>query len=238
MSDRSARLAGLYASVAAVLAFLLAPLLALSYFATEDGRGELDAGSVAAWAEPARDAVGGLLTFASADDVYSWYGRAFALVVPALILCARAVRARRPSTVGRSERYGWRVALVGYSVLAVGVACAFWTPLLTASFYVGVLPGLLLSVAGSTVLGIALIRAGSRPRATAWLLALSFPLWIAASVVLGHNSLGLLPLFVAWAAAGVRLRSVDAVAGPASETFSAPRRGSVAPPQGSASAGR
>lgn len=67
--DRAVRLAGLYAVLAAVASFLVTPLLALSYFATESGDEELEVGSVSAWAEPARDLAGGLLTFASADSV-------------------------------------------------------------------------------------------------------------------------------------------------------------------------
>lgn len=66
-------------------------------------------------------------------------------------------------------------------------------------------PGLLLSLVGSTMLGIALVRSPQRPRLTGWLLALAFPLWLAGSAVLGHNSIGLLALWVAWAATGWRL---------------------------------
>lgn len=64
---------------------------------------------------------------------------------------------------------------------------------------------MLLSVIGSTVLGIALLRACHAPRLTAWLLALAFPLLVVASDVLGHNSLGMIPIFVAWAASGRHL---------------------------------
>jgi hypothetical protein len=49
VSERRLRLAGLYAVVAAVASFVLTPLLALSYFATEDGADELKTGTVEAW---------------------------------------------------------------------------------------------------------------------------------------------------------------------------------------------
>jgi hypothetical protein len=65
-------------------------------------------------------------------------------------------------------------------------------------------PGLLIALIGSTMLGIALLRSAYRPRSTAWLLTLSFPLWVVGSVVLGHNSIGLVPLLVAWAMAAWR----------------------------------
>ena len=68
-----------------------------------------------------------------------------------------------------------------------------------------VAPGLLLSTVGSTLLGIRFLRSAYHPRLTGWLLALSLPLWSVGSDVLGHNSLGLVPLFVAWAATGWRI---------------------------------
>ena len=64
---------------------------------------------------------------------------------------------------------------------------------------------MLVSVIGSTVLGIAFLRAGYRPRLTAWVLTLALPSAVALSTLLGHNSIGLLPLMVAWAATGLRL---------------------------------
>jgi hypothetical protein len=72
------------------------------------------------------------------------------------------------------------------------------------------LPGMLLMFVGSTVLGIGLIRTAYRPRSTSWLLALSIPLMIVASDVLGHNSLGLVPLLVAWATTGWRFSRAHA----------------------------
>jgi hypothetical protein len=205
MSDRVGRLAGLYTVAAAAASIVLAPMLALSYFATEDGASELETGTVSAWAEPARDIAGGFLTFASRDDVYTWYGRAFLLIAPALALCAWAARSRRPTETGRGERWGWRLALMGYALAPVALGVVFWTPFRDEGFLVLLVPAMLLTFLGSTVLGVALIRAGYRPRLTAWLLAVSVPLWIVASDLLGHNSLGLVPVFVAWAATGWRL---------------------------------
>ena len=101
-------------------------MLALSYFATADGAQELETGTVSAWADPARDTVGGLLTWASADRVYSTYVQVFALLFPAVFLCARAVRARRSMPGGRLERWGWRIALAGYGLAAVGLAAVFF----------------------------------------------------------------------------------------------------------------
>jgi hypothetical protein len=212
MSDRARRLSGLYAVVAAAVAVLLAPLLALSYFATSEGVEELEMGTVSAWAEPGRDVAGGLLTWASADRVYSTYVQAFAILFVGVFLCALAVRTRR-TPAGGNERWGWRIALTGYGLTAIGVLGVSFglvtgdaaNPAVDVAFIAFLLPGMFISVIGSTVLGIAFLRAGYRPRLTAWLLTLAFPSMVALSTLLGHNSIGLLPLMVAWAATGLRL---------------------------------
>jgi len=213
MSDRAIRLVGLYATIAAAASLVFAPLLALSYLATEQGADELETGTVSAWADPARDLAGALLTFASPDRVYSTYTQVLALLFPAVLLCAWAARSLRPRPETRLERWGWRLALSGYALLGAGlVAVSFVligaSPASTVTnlvFLPLIIPGLLLGTLGSTMLGIRLLRSGYRPHLTAWLLALAVPLWIVGSVVLGHNSLGVLPLFIAWAATGRQL---------------------------------
>lgn len=172
MSDRATRLTALYAMVAAVAAVLLSPLLALSYFATDEGAEALEAGTVSAWADAADDLVGGLLTWASPQRVYATCVQVFALLFPAIFLCARAVRARRPVVAGRLERWGWRIALLGYGLLSVGLIAASVAlvdssaavegssayGLLDAAFIALMLPGMAASAIGSTVLGSALLR--------------------------------------------------------------------------------
>lgn len=207
------RLTGLYAMFAAAASLLFAPLLALSYFATEDGAEDLEIGTVSAWADPACDLAGGLLTWASPDRVYSTYLQLLALLFPAVFLCARAVRARRPVPSGDLECWGWRIALAGYGLAAVGILAAAvvlsggdpTSDAFETVFLALMVPGMLITVIGSTVLGIALLRNGFMPRLTAWLLALAFPLLIVGSSVLGHNSLGMVPIFIAWGAAGSHL---------------------------------
>ncbi len=212
MSDRASRLTGLYATIAAAAALLLSPLLALSYFATGEGAEELELGTVSAWSDPAGDLAGGLLTWASPDRVYATYVQAFALLFPAIFLCARVIRARR-TPAGRNERWGWRIALTGYALAGVGLVAAS-VALLPAEpdsaavnvvFLALMLPGMLVSVLGSTVLGIALLRDRYRPWLTAWLLMLAFPSMVVVPTILGHNSLGMLPLMLAWGATGVTL---------------------------------
>jgi hypothetical protein len=213
VSERTARIVGLYSVVAGAAAIVVSPLLAMSYFAIDDGKDELDTATVSAWAKPGRDLAGGLLTFASADRVYATYIQLFLLLAPAILLCAWAVRSRRPASMGRFERWGWRIALVGYACLLVGgitvslmlVKASPNGNFVNVPFLLLIVPGILISTIGSVVLGIALIRAGYRPRLTTWILAVAFPLWIVGSDVLGHNSIGLTPILVAWGLSGWRL---------------------------------
>ncbi len=205
---------GTYAVVAAATAVVVAPLLALAYFGTADGAQYLEQGSVAAWAVPAGETLGGLVGWASPDRRYATYTQLMAVMFPAIPLLAAVVRRARlvePRT--RPERVGWMVALIGYSVFAVALL-AQAVLLVSADsssgvvdvVYLGLMvPGMLLSVIGSTVLGVALVRGGHTPRLTAWLLVLALPLLVLGSGVGGHNGLGLVPLFVAWGATGARL---------------------------------
>ncbi|MDQ1662309.1 MAG: hypothetical protein QOJ68_2289 [Blastococcus sp.] len=213
MPERRTRLIGLYAVVAACIATAVAPLLALSYFATSGGVEQLDNATVSAWAVPGRDLAGGLLTWASPNRVYATYWLVFWALFAVVFLCARAEHARRPSDAGALERWGWRLALVGYALGAAGSLAAIaalvdGSPeniVVDVAFFTLMLPGLLLDAVGSTILGIALLRNGYRPRTIAWLLVLAFPSTAVLSTVLGNFSLGMLAVLVAWATAGWRL---------------------------------
>ena len=217
MPVRNTRAIALYAMVAGICAVLVSPLLAMAYFATSEGAEELEIGTISAWVEPGRDLVGGLLTFASPDRVYSTYTLLFALLFPAVILTANVVRSRRPTSQTKPEQWGWRLARIGYlmfgaglGIVAVAVIVATSdTAIVNIAFMALMFPGLLLSLIGSTTLGCALVRARYQPRVSAWLLALAFPLWIVGDFIIGHNSIGLVPLFLAWAASGAALRRAE-----------------------------
>lgn len=213
MPERRTRLIGLYAVLAACIATAAAPLLALSYFATSGGVEQLDNETVSAWAVPGRDLVGGLVTWASPNRVYATYWLAFWALFVVVFLCARAVHARRPSDVGRLERWGWRLALVGYAMGAAGSLAAVAALIdgspenivVDVAFFGLMLPAILFDAVGSTVLGIALLRNGYRPRVTAWLLVLALPSIVVISTVAGNFSLGSLAVPAAWATTGWRL---------------------------------
>src|SRR5687767_6982628 len=194
MTDRVVGRVGLYSTIAAAVALVLSPLLALSYFATVEGAPELERGTVSAWATPARDLVGALLTWASPERVYATYWLLFWALFPAVFLCARVVHARRPTSGRRAERWGWRMALVGYAFASLGpvVAAAMLITgstsgaLIDVLFLAVMLPAIALDAIGSTVLGVALLRSGYEPRTTAWLLAVVVPSMIVLPIVLGN----------------------------------------------------
>jgi hypothetical protein len=217
MLDRRARLPGLAAVLAAAAACVVSPLLALSYFATVEGAAELERATVSAWAEPARDLAGGLLTWASPERVYGTYWLSFWALFAAVFLCARTVHARQPAG-GKLERWGWRAALFGYALGAVGAVAAFVILVsgstadaaIDVAFVALMLPATAIDVIGSTVLGIALLRRRYRPRLTAWSLTLVLPSMLVLPTFLGNLSLGLLVVYVAWAATGWRLWHAEA----------------------------
>lgn len=208
MSDAAV---GRTAWFAAWTGLVLAPVHALARFATEDGKADLDSAVVRAWAEPARERLLPLLDWADPDTVYLTYGKLFFPILLAATLCAFAVRRRRAQARG-AEMWGWRIASVGYVVLTAATVGEYWTPYLDEAFAILAIPGLLLSVIGSTVLGIGLLRRRFQPRLSAWLLAGWLPLVVLLSAVVALGA-ALLPMLFAWALAGRRLLLAESAGG-------------------------
>jgi hypothetical protein len=217
MNPSIARTAGIAAVAASAATVVIAPLHALARFATEDGASDLASPIVAAWARPAGEVAGGLLTFSDPDTVYTTYGKYWLIFMAAVLACAVAMRARRPVPMRGAERWGWRIALAGYGLTAAGSFVSYWTPYVDAGFVALTLPGQLLSTIGNTLLGVALLRAHARPRLTGWLLALDLPLSIL-FITAGSMATGVLPFALAWAAAGWRLSRTEAADVPAAVT--------------------
>lgn len=189
---------GRAAFTAAVAGTALAPIHALARYATADGKEDLESGVVRAWAEPAAERLRPLLDWAGPDTVYTTYGKLWAPILAAALLCAFAVRRRRTPSGG--EKWGWRLALTGLVGMAVGVTGTYWTPLMD-EFFVMTLPFALIAMIGSTVLGVNLLRRGFRPRTTPVLLTLWFPLFIVLSSVVALGA-ATLPVLWAWGVAG------------------------------------
>jgi hypothetical protein len=205
---------GRTAWVMAWVALVGGQLHALSRFRTEDGKGDLELPGTAAWANPADDALAPLLDWGEPNLVYLTYGKLWLPVVLAILACALLVhRERAPRG---AERWVWRVVLLAYAWAAVGITLSYWTQwtsdydnaVFTVAFAV-TFPAILLTVIGSTVLGIVLLVKGFRPWLPALLVAGTFPLALAITMV---TSLGnvLLPIAFAFGLLGRRLAMAEA----------------------------
>ena len=206
---------GRAAFVAAVAATVHAPVAALTRFATEEGKEDLESGVVRAWAEPAADVLAPLLEWGSADTVYLTYGKLWAPILLAAVLCAFAVRRHR--TPSGAEKWGWRLTLTGITGIGIGVTTSYWTPLLDEAFLLTI-PFMLIGMIGGLVLGIGLLRRGFRPRATSVLLVAWLPAFFVLTDVIAMGA-ALLPVLWAFGLAGRAL---------AAEPAETPARGLVA----------
>jgi hypothetical protein len=198
-----------YARISSVVTLLVAPLTALSYFATKDGAESYDVASTKFWAHPARELLDPLLSFGSVDRVYATYVLVLAVMLPALPLAAWTVRrARAPFARIGERRASWVVAaawsLCSAGLLIAGLALQVkpsdtaGNSVVNLAFMIGVFPGLVIGVLGSLVLGIMLLRTDFAPRGSAVVIMLALPVWFVGSVVLGFNSLGIVPQLLAW----------------------------------------
>lgn len=182
----------------ALATLVIGQLHALARHATEDGRSDLDLPLTALWAEPAARALEPLLGWAGRDTVYLTYGKwwlpAMAVTVAAGVM---VMRLRAPYGV---ERWGWRLMLVGFSLLAVGTGIFYWGQWTSYNAIgdVGLwvqIPGALLGFVGATVLGVGLLRRGARPRLAAVLLLLAVPGLFAITMVTSLGNTGLPIMF-------------------------------------------
>jgi hypothetical protein len=173
---------------------------AMARHQTADGKGDLEMWTTRVWSDPGRKLFAPLLDWASPDVVYVTWGKIWLPVFVAFTLCAFAIhRRRRP--VG-FEKWAWRIALVGYVGATASVFAEYWTQWtsvdqdLVDTVFVATVPFLLITMIGSTLLGIALLRRGIRPKLPAVLLSLVIPGLIAISMV---TSLGNVVLPIAFA---------------------------------------
>jgi hypothetical protein len=196
------------------VSILVGIMHSLARFATEDGQEDVTA-LTSAWADPARGILEPLLTFADEDRVYLIYGMLWGPLFLVALGCAVVVRRRRSeSGIGRGERWAWRVYLPGLTLFTLGGFGAYFggwinPAMVDWAFVALVIPGVLLTLIGGTWLGIVLLRRGFRPRVTAVLLALIFPLMIAVSSLMSLGS-GFIPMLIAWGFAGRAITAEDA----------------------------
>jgi hypothetical protein len=206
-SPQTQRRIGRLAWATAWFGLVIGQLHAMARHNTVDGKEDLQTWSTRVWSDPARKALAPLLDWADPDTVYLTYGKLWLPVFVALTLCAFVVRARRRPT--GFEKWAWRVVLFGYCYACVSVVVEYWTQLTDYSAFFEqafliTLPAVPITMIGSTVLGITLLRRGFRPRASAWLLVAALPLAVLIPAV---TSLGnvILPIAFAFGIAGRRI---------------------------------
>lgn len=213
-SDIVRRRIGLAAWVLPWVGLVLGQVHALARHQTVDGKGDLASPLTRAWSDPGRRALRPLLDWADPDTVYLTWGKLWIFVFGALLLCALVVRRQRQPH--GFEKWAWRVALTGYALGTLGVVLDYglnWTAYASwfdPAFLVVGIPGMLLTLLGSTTLGIALLRNGMHPRSACWLLALVIP---AAVVLLQVTSMGsvVLPIAFAFGILGRRISRGEAL---------------------------
>jgi hypothetical protein len=202
---------GRFAWVMAWVGLVIGQVHALARFRTEDGRSDLDLPLTGVWARPAGDLLSPLLTWADPDVVYLTYGKIWLPVFVAFTLCAFVVRRRRqPAGV---EKWAWRVALTGYVLACLSAFGEFWTQWgamnedLLETVFLFTIPALLLTMLGSTFLGVVLLRRGLRLPAV--LLTAAVPGIV---VIPEVTSLGcvVLPIAFAFGILGRRVARADA----------------------------
>ena len=206
-------LIGKSAFAAACAGLVLGPVHALSRYATVDGAEDLELPGVRAWADPVASLLHPLLSWAEPQTVYVTYGKLWLFVFGAMIACALLVwRGRIDAGIVRGvEKVGWWLALPAYALLTVGLVGVYWTPFLEETFNLIAVPAMLLSIVGSLVLGIGLLRRRMRPVATGVLLVAFGPLFFVISDLVALGA-AMLPLVWAWGLAGRVLHRTTAAA--------------------------
>lgn len=215
------RVIGRYAWWVAWIGLVVGQLHALSRFATADGREDLTLALTRAWAEPAADLLAPLLTWGDPDLVYVTYGKVWFPVFVGFTLAAFVVHRRRSATrpLGWFERWTWRVVLTGYVTACLAVLVDYWTQWTgeyNALFDVGwilTLPAFLVTLLGSSVLGVTLLVRGFRPWLPALLLAGELPLALGILQVTSMGSAAL-PVMFAFGLLGRRVAAGQPVAPP------------------------
>jgi hypothetical protein len=197
---------------------------AMARHQTADGKADLQMWTTRVWSDPGRKLFAPLLDWASPDVVYLTWGKIWLPVFLGFTLAAFVVRRRR-QPVGL-EKWAWRIALAGYVGATVSVFAEYWTQWtsmnqdLLDTIFLATVPFLLVTMVGSTLLGIALLRRGLRPIAPALLLTLTIPALVLISMV---TSLGnvTLPIMFAFGILGHRIAGEQAQSSVVPATVSA-----------------
>lgn len=173
------RTIGRWAFFASLAALIVGQLAALARHRTEDGKSDLDLRLTRMWAEPAGDLLAPVLDWADPDFVYFTYNKGWLPIAILFTLVAViAYRHRRPEGF---EKWVWRITVFGYALVCAAAFLAFWTQwgkepnfLFDPAFILSI-PAFLITLAGSTILGLTLLAKRFVPRSTAAILVVALP---------------------------------------------------------------
>jgi hypothetical protein len=156
------------------------------------------------WAEPAADVLSQLLTWAEPDIVYVTYGKLWLPVF--LLFTAAAFVAHRHRRPRGFEKGVWRVVLVAYAGACFSVLGEYWTQwtaepnALLDIVFLASIPFILVTMLGSTILGVTVLVKGYRPRPAVVLVACAVPGFVVIPMVTSLGNI-VLPLAFGWALA-------------------------------------
>lgn len=185
--------------LSSTLMLVTAPLHAVAYMRTPDG----EAGAID-WTPGAYRALPWLWDWGERQSVYLTYGKVTSVLLVGALIGLWGLHWRQRREEARFERWAFRLFAVGYTLLAVGATTEYYTPFLEEAFLFIAIPGLLLTLVGGLIFGIASSRVRVISPPLALFLAFSFlpgvPLFVA---TLGHIPIGFTPVMIALIAVGL-----------------------------------
>jgi len=193
------RWAGLAAIAGGLLAVVLTVPFASAYYPAYAIEGE----SPPRWLKSLEPELGSLLTFAAPVRVYELYGKIFNVVYLLILPAVFSLHRLHQEGSSPKEMWAFRVLVGGLIATSIGVAGDYWAN--GIGFPIEVL-GLLATIVGTTLYGVATLRSGVLPRWSSWLLVAGGPGAFAGMAVTGHLPSGPTLLFaVSWLAVGILL---------------------------------
>jgi hypothetical protein len=182
-----------------LIAVVLTVPFASAYFIANPVEGEAPPG----WLHSLEPELGSLLTFAAPETVYTLYGKVFNLVYILILPAVFGLHHLHRGTNSPREMRAFRVLVGGLIATSIGVAFDYWAD---GIGFVITMFGLLAVIVGTTLYGVATLRAGVLPPWSSWLLVAGGPGAFVGMALFGHIPSGPTLLFAAsWLAVGTLL---------------------------------
>jgi hypothetical protein len=182
-----------------LIAVVLTVPFASAYFIAYPVEGEAPPG----WLHSLEPELGSLLTFAAPETVYTLYGKVFNLVYLLILPAVFGLHHLHRGTNSPKEMRAFRMLVGGLIATSIGVAFDYWAD---GIGFVITMFGLLAVIVGTTLYGVATLRAGVLPPWSSWLLVAGGPGAFVGMALFGHIPSGPTLLFAAsWMAVGILL---------------------------------